>query len=283
MNINSSTKLICLLGQPVKQSFSPSIHNYLSEKYEKNNVYMCFEVERGDLKSAVEGMKAFKVKGCNVTIPHKVDIIQYLDEVDKNAKLIGAVNTIKNNDGKLIGYNTDGIGFVKSLLDVCSNLKSKKIMIIGAGGACRSIAVELANKNVDSIELRNRSEANAKIISDLINNNFNTKCSYNTRPIGKKDLENIDILINTTPIGMNSSQCPIDKNIKPHQNLIVCDIVYKPHETELLKWANNHQLKVVYGINMLINQGLLAYEIWENIKTEGDTEKIKEIYFKTLK
>ena len=175
MNINSSTKLICLLGQPVKQSFSPSIHNYLSEKYEKNNAYMCFEVERGDLKSAVEGMKAFKVKGCNVTIPHKVDIIQYLDEVDKNAKLIGAVNTIKNNDGKLIGYNTDGIGFVKSLLDVCSNLKSKKIMIIGAGGACRSIAVELANKNVDSIELRNRSEANAKIISDLINNNFNTK------------------------------------------------------------------------------------------------------------
>ena len=256
MNINSSTKLICLLGQPVKQSFSPSIHNYLSEKYEKNNAYMCFEVERGDLKSAVEGMKAFKVKGCNVTIPHKVDIIQYLDEVDKNAKLIGAVNTIKNNDGKLIGYNTDGIGFVKSLLDVCSNLKSKKIMIIGAGGACRSIAVELANKNVDSIELRNRSEANAKIISDLIN---------------------------TTPIGMNSSQCPIDKNIKPHQNLIVCDIVYKPHETELLKWANNHQLKVVYGINMLINQGLLAYEIWENIKTEEDTEKIKEIYFKTLK
>ena len=249
MNINSSTKLICLLGQPVKQSFSPSIHNYLSEKYEKNNAYMCFEVERGDLKSAVEGMKAFKVKGCNVTIPHKVDIIQYLDEVDKNAKLIGAVNTIKNNDGKLIGYNTDGIGFV----------------------------------NVDSIELRNRSEANAKIISDLINNNFNTKCSYNTRPIGKKDLENIDILINTTPIGMNSLQCPIDKNIKPHQNLIVCDIVYKPHETELLKWANNHQLKVVYGINMLINQGLLAYEIWENIKTEGDTEKIKEIYFKTLK
>ena len=82
---------------------------------------------------------------------------------------------------------------------------------------------------------------------------------------------------------MNSSQCPIDKNIKPHQSLIVCDIVYKPHETELLKWANNHQLKVVYGINMLINQGLLAYEIWENIKTEGDTEKIKEIYFKTLK
>ena len=156
-------------------------------------------------------------------------------------------------------------------------------MIIGAGGACRSIAVELANKNVDSIELRNRSEANAKIISDLINNNFNTKCSYNTRPIGEKDLENIDILINTTPIGMNSSQCPIDKNIKPHQSLIVCDIVYKPHETELLKWANNHQLKVVYGINMLINQGLLAYEIWENIKTEGDTEKIKEIYFKTLK
>lgn len=284
MNINSSTKLICLLGQPVKQSFSPSIHNYLSEKYERNNAYMCFEIEKNNLQKAVEGIKAFDIKGCNVTIPYKVDIIKYLDEIDKNAKLIGAVNTVKNSNGKLVGYNTDGVGFVKSLLDVCNNLKDKRVVIIGAGGACRSISVELATKEVKSIELRNRSETNAKLISDIINENFITKCSYNTNAIEEKDLENVDILINTTPIGMNSLECPIDKSIKPHKNLIVCDIVYKPHETELLKWANKHELKVVYGINMLINQGLLAYEIWENIKTEEkDTENIRKIYFESLR
>lgn len=284
MNINSNTKLIGLLGQPVSQSFSPSIHNYLSEKYKKNNVYMCFEIEREKLQDTVQGIKAFKMKGCNVTIPYKVDIIPYLDRVDKNALLIGAVNTIKNINNELVGYNTDGIGFVKSLLDEGYQLKDKKIVILGAGGACRSIAVELASQEVGYIEIRNRSEKNAKDICDLINNNFLTKSNYNTVPIEESDLNNFDILINTTPIGMNSTECPIDININPHKDLVVCDIVYKPHETTLLSWAKKNNLSIIYGINMLINQGLLAYEIWEGVDTtEEDVKEIKNIYFNSLK
>lgn len=282
--INSSSKLIGLFGQPVSQSFSPSIHNYLSKKYKKNNVYMCFEIEKNNLEKAVEGIKALNMKGCNVTIPYKVDVIPYLDEVDKNALLIGAVNTIKNKDNRLIGYNTDGVGFVKSLLDENYDLKNKNIIILGAGGACRSIAVELANKEVATLEIRNRSEKNAKEISQLINNNFSTKATYNLNPLEENDLEGVDILINTTPVGMNSMECPIDCHIKPHKNLTVCDIVYKPHETKLLAWAKENNLKAIYGINMLINQGLLAYEIWEDIKTnEEDVEEIKRIYFNSLK
>lgn len=284
MNINSNTKLIGLLGQPVSQSFSPSIHNYLSEKYKKNNVYMCFEIEREKLQDTVQGIKAFKMKGCNVTIPYKVDIIPYLDRVDKNALLIGAVNTIKNINNELVGYNTDGIGFVKSLLDEGYQLKDKKIVILGAGGACRSIAVELASQEVGYIEIRNRSEKNAKDICDLINNNFLTKSNYNTVPIEESDLNNFDILINTTPIGMNSTESPIDININPHKDLVVCDIVYKPHETTLLSWAKKNKLSIIYGINMLINQGLLAYEIWEGVDTtEEDVKEIKNIYFNSLK
>lgn len=283
MNINSNTNTICLLGHPIKHSFSPTIHNYLFEKYSENNIYVCFDVKEDKLKDCVYGIKGLDIKGCNVTIPHKVNIIKYLDSIDDNAKLIGAVNTIKNKGGILKGYNTDGRGFVKSILDKGYDIKNKKVMIIGAGGACRSIAIEMASQGVKSIEIRNRSLDRANEIIDSINKNFNTEANCSKDAIDSNCLMDIDILINTTPIGMNSSQCPIDKNIKPHQSLIVCDIVYKPHETELLKWANNHQLKVVYGINMLINQGLLAYEIWENIKTEEDTEKIKEIYFKTLK
>lgn len=284
MSINSKTKLMGLFGKPVSQSFSPSIHNYLSTKYNKNNIYLCFEIEKSNLENAIHSIKMLNMIGCNVTIPYKVDIIPYLDKVDKNALLIGAVNTIKNYNNELIGYNTDGIGFVKSLKDEGYNLENKKIMILGAGGACRSIAVELANSKVYQIEIRNRSEENAKNICDLINKNFSTISSYSTKPVEENDLIDFDILINTTPIGMNSDKSPIDTNINPHKELIVCDIVYKPHETKLLSWAKKNNLKVVYGINMLINQGLLAYEIWEDIKTsEEDVKAVKDIYFKSLK
>ena len=284
MNINSRTRLIGLLGQPVNQSFSPNIHNYLSKKYKKNNIYMCFEIEKFNLENIAQCIKTFNMKGCNVTIPYKVDIMQYLDKVDKNALLIGAVNTIKNNNNELVGYNTDGIGFIKSLTDEGHELKNKKVMILGAGGACRSIAVELANNQVSYIEIRNRSEENAKHICNLINRNFTTNSNYSTKEVEEIDLKNFDILINTTPIGMESQECPINTNIKPSKDLLVCDIVYKPHETSLLSWAKKNNLKVVYGINMLINQGLLAYEIWEGIKTsEDDLKEIKDIYFNSLK
>ena len=284
MNINSKTKLIGLFGKPVNQSFSPGIHNYLSKKYKKNNIYMCFEIKKFNLENAVQSIKTFNMKGCNVTIPYKVDIIPYLDKVDKNALLIGAVNTIKNSNNKLIGYNTDGIGFIKSLRDEGYNLENKKVMILGAGGACRSIAVELANNKVSCIEIRNRSEENAKNICDLINKNFTVNANYSVKEVEESDLKSFDILINTTPIGMESNECPINTNINPHEKLLVCDIVYKPHETSLLTWAKQNNLNVVYGINMLINQGLLAYEIWEGIKTsEDDLKEIKDIYFNSLK
>ena len=284
MIINSSTKLICLFGQPVKQSFSPNIHNYLSDKYDKNNVYVCFDINSKDLNKAVESVKLLNMRGCNVTIPHKVEIIKYLDEVDKNAKLIGAVNTVKNKDNKLIGYNTDGLGFVKSLKDKGYKLENKKIMILGAGGACRSISVELAANNVESIEIRNRSENGAREIANLISDNFNTKCKFSTNIVKERDLKDVDFLINTTPIGMNSNECPINNNIVPPKDLIVCDIVYKPHETAFLSWAKNHNLDVVYGIDMLIYQALLAFEIWEDIKlNEEDFEEIKHIYFESIR
>lgn len=283
MNINSNTKLICLLGHPVKQSFSPNIHNYLSGKYNKNRVYVCFDVENENISNAVQGIKTFNMSGCNVTIPYKVEVMKYLDSIDNHAKLIGAVNTIKYDDEKLIGFNTDGKGFVKSLIDRNYILENKKVMILGAGGACRSISVEISAHNAKSIEIRNRSDENSRSISEIINSNFNTKCTFSTKAVEEEDLNDIDILINTTPVGMGTKDCPIDTNIVPKHNLLVCDIVYKPHETRLLTWAKEHKLDIVYGIDMLINQGLLAYEIWENIKTdEEDFEAIKKMYFDNL-
>lgn len=283
MEINSRTKLTCLLGHPVKQSFSPQIHNYLFEKYNQNNIYTCFDTKAEELKNASQGIKSLGIEGCNVTIPHKINIIKYLDIVDENTKLIGAVNTIKNDNGNLIGYNTDGIGFVKSIIDKGYNLKDKRVMIIGAGGACRSISVELANSGVKSVEIRNRSLEKAKELLDLIEANFNIETMYSNKEIKEKCLENIDILINTTPIGMNSLECPIDKKIILKKRILVCDIVYKPHKTEFIKWAIDNDLSVIYGIDMLINQAIKAFEIWTNIKTtQDDIKEIKDIYFEHI-
>ena len=256
MNINSDTKTICLLGHPIKHSFSPTIHNYLFEKYFENNIYVCFDIKEDKLKDCVYGIKALDIKGCNVTIPHKVNIIKYLDSIDDNAKLIGAVNTIKNKGGILKGYNTDGRGFVKSILDKGYDIKNKKVMIIGAGGACRSIAIELASEGVKSIEIRNRSLDRANEIIDSINNNFNTEANCSKDAINRSCLMDIDILINTTPIGMENDLCPIDTNIVIDKKLLVCDIVYKPKDTVFLNWAKRNNLEIIYGIDMLINQAL---------------------------
>lgn len=284
MKINSKTKTVCLLGHPIEQSFSPNIHNYLFAKHNKNYTYMCFDVNPSDLKEAIQGLKALKVFGCNVTIPHKVEIIKYLDEIDKNAKLIGAVNTIKNEGGILKGYNTDGKGFVKSILDKGYELKGKKVMIIGAGGSCRSIAVELASNNVELIEIRNRSEEKANNITSILNEHFDIKAQYSTKKIETSDLDSIDILINTTPIGMGTSECPIDESIIPNKKLLVCDIVYKPHDTNFIKWGCKNGLDTIYGIDMLINQGLEAFYIWTDINpTKEDQKAIKKFYLDSIK
>lgn len=278
MKINSRTRIIGLLGHPVTQSFSPNIHNYLFDKYRINNIYCCFDIEE-DIEKSIDAIKVMGLQGCNVTIPHKVNVVKYLDNIEENTKLIGAVNTIKNEGGKLKGYNTDGIGFVKSILDKNYLVKNKKVMIIGAGGSCRSIAIELASNNAKSIEIRNRSIEKARDIVSILKKKFDISSSCSTQKINKNDLDNIDILINTTPIGMESDLCPIDENIVISKELLVCDIVYKPNDTQLIKWAYKNNLNVVYGIDMLINQALHAFYIWTGIKpTEEDKESIRSIY-----
>lgn len=241
--------------------------------------YMCFNVKSDELENAIKGIKALGIKGCNVTIPHKVEIIKHLDAVDKNALLIGAVNTVKNEGGKLIGYNTDGVGFVKSITDKGYDIYNKKVLIIGAGGAARSIAIEMASNGAKEINLRNRTIKNAKEISDVLIDSFgiNSKCS--TDEITKDDLENINIIINTTPIGMDKDKdsCPIDESINLlNKDILVCDIVYNPHETKFISWAKKNKFDIVYGIDMLINQAVEGFNIWTGIYA-NEHEKLKDI------
>ena len=161
MGTNSETRIFALLGHPVKNSFSPNMHSYLFEKYGVNGAYLCFDIEPKKIYKSVEAMRILNTGGFNVTIPYKTDIMAGIDEIDRNAELIGAVNTVKNEDGILKGYNTDGRGFVKAITDRGISIKGKSALILGCGGACRSIAIEMASNGIKKIDIRIRSLENA--------------------------------------------------------------------------------------------------------------------------
>jgi shikimate dehydrogenase len=268
----------------VGHSFSPIIHNYLYEVYGENIVYLCFDVDRDWLQKASSALGTLEMIGANVTIPHKVDIMKYLDEIDLNADIIGAVNTIQNRGGILKGYNTDGRGFVKSILDGGFEISGKNILLIGAGGAARSISVELASQGASSITIANRSLEKAEEIVKIIRSNFNTDVNAIGFDISQSQLDGVEILINTTPIGMNVAgtdsifKMPIDEKLDLGSDVLVCDIVYNPDETEFIKWAKSQGSDVVLGIDMLINQAFESFHIWTGkMPTEVDRYKIKEL------
>ena len=278
MKINSTTQLATLIGHPVSHSFSPYIHNFLAEKYNLNLNYMCCDVEPDSVAEALDGIKALGIIGSNVTIPHKIKVMESLDVVDKNAAIIGAVNTIKNEKGKLIGYNTDGVGFIKSVLDKGHQLEGKNIMVLGAGGASRAIVIELAAQKVSKIIIRNNTLAKAEDLANAVRTHFR-EVTVEVAPLNVKEEElcGVDFIINTTPLGMSSNKelCPIDENITPPIGLVVCDIVYTPHDTKFLQWASRNNLQVVHGIGMLINQALESFSIWAGIEVDAYEEVLE--------
>lgn len=275
MKINSTTQLATLIGHPVAHSFSPYIHNFLAEKYNLNLNYMCFDVEPDSVAEALGGIKALGIIGSNVTIPHKIKVMESLDVIDRNAAIIGAVNTIKNENGKLIGYNTDGVGFIKSVLDAGHQLEGKNVMVLGAGGASRAIVIELAAQKVSKISIRNNTLAKAEELASAVRTHFG-EVTVEVAPLDVKEEElySVDFIINTTPLGMSSHKelCPIDENITPPIGLVACDIVYTPHDTKFLKWAARNNLEVVHGIGMLINQALESFSIWTGIEVDAYEE-----------
>lgn len=279
MGTNSETRIFALLGHPVKNSFSPNMHSYLFEKYGVNGAYLCFDIEPRKIYKSIEAMRILNTVGFNVTIPYKTDIMAGLDEIDRNAELIGAVNTVKNEDGMLKGYNTDGRGFVKAITDRNISIEGKSTLIIGCGGACRSIAIEMASAGIKKIDIRNRSIENAEKIAKRVCSAFDTEVIYSKDDVTKLDLEKYDFLINTTPIGMESEECPIDESIEVSSDIVVYDIVYKPHRTNLIKWAEKNNLRLIHGIDMLINQGIDAFEIWTGKTVDPkDADILKEMF-----
>jgi shikimate dehydrogenase len=267
---STRTKLVILLGHPLGHTLSPAMHNRSFEKLGLDYLYMPVEVSADNLKTVFSGLMQMNVAGFNVTVPHKIRIIDLLDEIDPLAEVIGAVNTICVNEGKSLGYNTDGEGFLTYLqTQLATSIKNKTVFILGGGGAARGIAMTLAFRGASKVFLCNRTENKAIDLAGEIN----AKISPCAQAIPKnahkieKALTASDILVNTTSVGMhpNSDVLPIDKGFL-HRGLAVVDIVYNPLITSLLKAAQKVGCPTVDGLGMLVYQGALAFKLWTGIE-----------------
>ncbi len=264
MMITGKTKIVGVIGYPIEHSMSPPMHNNAYKQLGMDYVYVAFCVLPEEIENLINSCKTLNIMGLNVTIPHKTSIIPYLDEIDETARKIGAVNTIQFRDGIAKGYNTDGIGAIKSI-EKYTTLTDKRVLIVGAGGAAKAIAFTLINEGISSLTIANRSKENAQVLIENIQKQtgFET-ISY--QPIKETDdvIFDVDIIINTTPIGMypkHGVEPPIKTN-NITENHIVMDIIYNPLETELLKQAKLKGATTINGTSMLINQGLVSFEIF---------------------
>jgi len=267
--IQGTTRLIGLIGTPIKHSRSPHMHNSAFEKTGQDYAYLCLEVGKEGLKQALEALKLFNAKGSNITFPNKQEVIQYLDEISEDAQIIGSVNTITIDDEtkKIKGYNTDGRGFVASIEELKIDYKGKKVVLLGVGGAGRAIAIQLAYEGVGELIIKDIDEALMKEVKETINKGIpNCKVKLiSDEDTLKEELKDAVLLINATPLGMKGrvDMCAISSSdVLNNTKAFVYDIVYEPRETKLMKYAKEKGLQTTNGINMMLWQGALAYKIW---------------------
>ncbi len=277
-NINGKTKILGVIGDPIEHSRSPQIHNTICTYLNLNYAYIPFQITLDNLEDAVKGFKAVDLKGFNVTLPHKKNIIPYLDEVSEEALLIGAVNTVKNIDGRLYGYNTDGYGFIKSLEIEGVSVKEKNIVVLGAGGAAQGICIKMALEGAKSITILNRTVEKAEKICNIINDNIKEIArsdKFNDESL-KQYMINADILIHTTPVGMypHNEECPVSDLSFLDKRVVVCDLIYNPTKTTFLEKAEEMGCKTINGWGMLIYQAVRAFEIWTDIQVDNDVIEI---------
>lgn len=272
MQDKASNKTYCIIGDPIQHSLSPAMQNAAFNKLGMNSSYIAFRVRKGELKESIESLRAIGVSGFNITVPHKVEAIDYLDQLDISVRKANAVNTVHNVGGVLKAYNTDIYGFIHPLHLRKINFNGMKVLLIGAGGAARAALAALADENgISEINIANRSEGNARLLLEV-----SVPLGLNCKIVPWEEIpafsRTAELIVNATTVGMNSEPSLLDyQNINKHA--IVYDIVYRPVHTALLDNAKQVGAEVIYGYEMLLHQGAKSFEIWTGVSAPIDGMK----------
>jgi shikimate dehydrogenase len=275
MNVSGKTKVCALIGDPVDHTMSPPMHNAAYAELGLDYIYLPLLVKKEQLKQAVEGLRALNFRGFNVTMPHKVSIIPMLDKLDPLAEKIGAVNTVVNDNGVLSGYNTDGLGVLKALLEKGVEPEGKKVAVIGAGGASRAISYVLAQRGAQLTILNRKEELDwAEKIAASINKDLGA--AVKVMELGPKQLKialsGADILVHATSVGMSPDS---GKSLVPadlfKSGLTVFDVIYSPLKTKLIREAEAAGCRTFGGVDMLVWQGVLCFEKWTGQTPPSET------------
>lgn len=285
--INGKTKLLCLIGSPVAHSMSPAMHNLSCEQLGLDYAYMAFDIKEHQVKEFLETAKLLDIKGFNVTMPCKMETARLVDELSPAAKIMQATNVVVNENGKFIGHNTDGVGFVRNLLDHGVCVKNKVITLLGGGGAGTAIFVQLALDGAKEVHVFNRKGANFDKLVKLIDEikKYAPECAMKICDLNDENrlyesIRESNILINATNVGMKprENESLIHDLSVYHENLVVAEIIYNPTETKMMKDAATAGVtKIVGGKGMLLWQGAEAFRLFTG--HEMPVEEVKKRYF----
>ena len=283
MKIDGYTRLAAVVANPIKHSISPFIHNTAFEATNTNGVYLAWEVEGTDLAETVANIRRYQMFGINLSMPYKEQVIPYLDQLSEEARLIGAVNTVVNREGTLIGYNTDGKGFFKSLPSF--KISRKRLVLLGAGGAAKAILAQAILDGVSQISVFVRSSSMEKTRPYL--EKIQNTTGFRVDLLALEDVQELqdsitqaDLLVNATSVGMDGFSQPIPTSIVLPEKLLVADVIYQPFETPFLKWARNQGNQSINGLGMLLYQAAEAFELWtgKEMPTNQIWELLKQKY-----
>ena len=283
MKIDGYTRMAAVIAKPIRHSISPFIHNHAYQLTATNAVYLAWEVAEEEVEQSLQQLRVLDMLGANISMPYKKKVLPYLDQLDESAQLIGSVNTIVQKDGCLTGYNTDGLGFFKSLPKTFS-IKNKKLVLLGAGGAARAIVLEAIRQGVEEIHLFVRPESLAKYQAIFSPLSEALSFSIVLHDLSSRDQVNemmveADLLLNATGLGMDGVSLPVPKDLIFPKGCLVADLAYFPAKTPFLQLAEEQEVQTVNGLGMLFHQAGLAFElmtdkpfpeqeVWQAVKLE---------------
>jgi len=277
--INAETSLYCIIGDPIRHALSPFVQTELFRRYGLNAVYLAFQVKRKDLKEVIKAIKILGIRGFNVTMPLKVDIMDYLDHVSESSMLTGAVNTVKNTHKELVGYNTDVDGVIYAFKKAGMEVSGRRIAIVGAGGAARAVVAALYTLGVKELIVVNRTLERGLRLA----RHFKDKVRIDVLVLGSEEAREAilrsEILINATSVGLRSDEMVIDSSLLEGREGVF-DVVHVPPRTRFIREAENRGIKAAYGLDMFIGQAVESFRVWTGIKP--DSELVRNIVLKGL-